>query len=454
MTEKEKNRIIFEDLPVPRAIASLAVPTIISQLIILIYNMADTYFIGRTDNPLMVAGASLILPVFNICIALSGISGTGGGTLISRLLGQSRFDDAKKACSFSVWFSIGLAGCFALGMGLFLEPILRFLGASGDTLLYAKQYTICVIVIGGIPTILSMTLGNLVRSTGSAKKASFGSSMGAVLNIILDPIFMFVLLPEGYAVLGAGIATCISNCISCAYFIVLILRSGSDSILTLSPFAGLPERRELAQIFTVGIPASTGTLLFDIDYMVIDKLAAGYSDTALAAIGIVLKAERLPLNTGIGLCLGMTPFAAYNYSAGNLRRMKDGVTFTRRLGIAVALVSIALYEIFAPQIMSFFINDAGTVALGTDFLRIREIATVLMFLSFIYVHTFNAVGRGNLATLLVVFRWAVINIPLLFILNAFFGLYGIVWEQFTGDLIVAAFCFFVYHRWSKKNLPV
>ncbi len=453
MTEKEKNRVVCEDLPVPRAIAALAVPTIISQLIILIYNMADTYFLGRTNDPLMVAGASLILPVFNICIALSAIAGTGGGTLISRLLGVGRYEEAKKASSFAVWFSIALAGCFSLGMGLFLEPMLLFLGASGDTLVYAKQYTLCVIVLGGVPTILSMTLGNLVRSTGSAKKSSFGSSMGAVLNIILDPVFMFVLLPRGKAVLGAGIATCISNCISCAYFIAVILRSGKDSVLTLSPFKGLPGRQELIQIFSVGIPAATGTLLFDIDYMVIDKLAAGYSDTALAAMGIVLKAERLPLNTGIGLCLGMTPLAAYNYSAGNLKRMKESVVFARRLGIAVSLVSIVLYEIFAPQIMGFFISDPATVALGTDFLRIREIATVLMFLSFIYVHMFNAVGRGNLASLLVVFRWAAVNIPMLFILNAMFGLYGIAWSQFSGDLIVAAFSYYIYRRWSRKNLP-
>ncbi len=452
MTEREKNRIIFEELPIPRAVATMALPTVVAQLLILIYNMADTFFLGRANNPYMVAGASLILPIYNLTIALACISGTGGGTLISRLLGAGKPENSARVSAFSIWFSVSVAGFFAIGTAMCMHPLLTLLGASDATYNYARQYTFCVIVLGGIPTILSMTLGNLLRSTGCAKQSGFGASMGAVINIILDPLFMFVLLPRGNETMGAGLATCISNAISCLYFLVVIYRRRKETVLRFSPRIGLPDREELRSIFSVGIPAAMGTLLFDLDYVVIDKLMSQYSDTALAAIGIVLKAERLPLNIGIGLCLGMTPIAGYNFSAGNLARMKESVVFTRRVGVTVSVVSIALYEFFAPQILRFFIADPGTVMLGTQFLRIRALATILMFLCFIYVHMFNAVGKGSKALFLVVFRWAVCNIPMLLLLNALFGMYGVAWSQLTADSIVAAVSFLVYERYRRTVL--
>ena len=178
---------------------------------------------------------------------------------------------------------------------------------------------------------------------------------------------------------------------------------------------------------------------------------ASYSDRALAAIGIVLKVERLPLNAGVGLCLGMVPLAAYNFAAGNLRRMDDVLTFTRRGGIAISVVSIVLYELF-PDLIRLFLNDAVTVDYGSRFLRVRALATIVMFLSFIYVHFFQAVGRGGHALGLAASRWALINIPMLFVLNALFGIYGIVWSQFVSDCIVALYSFLIYRRFRRRTV--
>ena len=195
-----------------------------------------------------------------------------------------------------------------------------------------------------------------------------------------------------------------------------------------------------------------GPFLFDLDYIVLDRLMASHSDIALAAIGIVLKAERMPLNIGIGICLGMVPLAAYNYSAKNIPRMQSVLRAARSSGIAISVACIILYEIFAPDLIRIFISDAATVALGTDFLRIRAPSTIMMFMSFIYVYFFQALGQGRQATLLIILRWLVINIPMLFILDYLFGMYGCAWSQFISDTMVAFLSWLVYYRYRKAHL--
>ncbi len=450
MDGKADQERIFESLPVPSALRVMIVPAVISQLIVLIYNMADTFYVGQTNNPYMVAAAALILPVFNITLCLAGLAGIGGGALISRLLGENREEEARRVSVFSLYLAILIAAVFALGMGIFMKPLLNLLGAGENTYEYARQYAFCVIVAGGIPTVLSNVLSNLIRSIGYSRQAGTGIVLGGLLNIALDPLFMFVLLPDGYEVLGAGAATCLSNCIACVYFIVVVCRMGKESIVTFHPKVGRPERESIAAVFTVGIPSAVATLLFDLDYVVIDKLMVSYHDLALAAIGIVLKVERFPLNVGIGICQGMMPLVAYNYAAGNKKRMEDTIRISRMLGLVIAGISILLYEIFAVQFIRLFISDAQTVEMASVFLRIRVLATPLMFLSFFTVYLFQAFGMGKRSLFLGMMRWLVFNIPMLFLLNAVFGMYGIVWSQVTADTLTVILSFYVYRKYKPK----
>lgn len=438
---------VFANLPVPTALRKMILPAISSQLIVLIYNMADTFFVGKTNNPYMVAGTSLILPVFNITLCLAGLAGIGGGSLISRLLGQEQEAEARRVSAFSLYLGLTIAALFAAGIAFFMEPVLALLGAGANTYGYARQYAVCVIVIGGIPTVLSNVLANLIRSIGRSREASAGIILGGLLNIALDPLFMFVLLPDGREVLGAGLATCISNCIAFLFFAVVLARMGRGSVVTFSPKGGLPRRDSILAVFGVGIPSAITSFLFDLDYVIIDKLMVSYNDVALAAVGIVLKVERFPLNVGIGICQGMMPLVAYNYSAGNERRMEDTIRLARRLGLIVAVVSIALYELFAVQFAHLFISDTQTVALASEFLRIRVLATPLMFLSFFTVYVFQAFGRGRISLFLGVTRWLVFNIPMLLLLNAVIGMYGIVWSQVTADTLTVILSFYVYRKY-------
>ena len=199
------------------------------------------------------------------------------------------------------------------------------------------------------------------------------------------------------------------------FFLVVLLRMGSASVVTFSPRWGWPRRASVAAVFGVGIPSAVATLLFDLDYVIVDKLMVSYSEVALAAVGIVLKVERFPLNVGVGICQGMMPLVAYSFAAGNRTRMEDTIRLARRLGLVIAGVSIVLYEIFAVSFARLFIADAQTVALASQFLRIRVLATPLMFLSFFTVYLFQAFGRGRISLLLGTVRWLGFNIPMLFL---------------------------------------
>lgn len=448
----KENTELFEKMSVAKAVRTMAIPTVIGQLIVLIYNMADTFFIGRTDDPAMVGGVSLILPIFNITLSLAGLAGIGGGALMSRLLGQKRPEEANRVYGFSIYLCLLVSLLFSFLVLIFMRPLMTALGADESTYPYAARYAFCVIVIGGLPTVLSNTLATLLRSVGESKKAGFGITMGGLINIGLDPLFMFVLLPKGQEVIGAGVATCLSNLIACAYFIFAILRT-KDPVLRLGSPRDLPEKTSIAGIFSVGVPSSVVTLLFDLDYVVIDRLMSAYGKEALAAIGIVLKAERLPLNVGVGLCQGMMPIVAYNYSAKNFKRMNAVKRYTCRLGLVCAAVSILLYETLAGPIMRVFIHDAVTVSFGVPFLRLRCLATPLMFLSFFHVYLFNAFGQGRHALFLGVMRWLVFNIPMLFILNALFRETGIVCSQVTADTLTVLLSLLVYRRFEKRNFP-
>lgn len=447
----DNNKDIFEKLPIIKALSIMALPTIFSQIVILIYNMADTFYLGQTNNPYMVAGASLILPVFNLTLALTALFGVGGGSLISRLLGVNREEEAKKVSQFSFYLALFSTFIVSIILLLFLKQFLYLLGASENTFEYARQYIFCVVIIGGIPTVLSNVMANLLRSVGISKPAGIGIAMGGILNIILDPIFMFVLLPKEYEVLGVGIATLISNCIAFLYFLIIIYKYKNKTVITLNPKVGLPTKKDIISIFNVGIPSGLATFLFDIDYIVIDKLIVAYGDIALAAIGIVLKVERLPLNVGIGICQGMMPLVAYNFSAKNYKRMKEFIKYSLIAGIVFSIFSIILYEIFAEDLISLFINNINTIVLGTDFLRIRCLATPLMFMSFFLVYTFQGFGNGNMALFLGVMRWLVFNIPMLYILNYLFGMYGIVWSQLVADILTVLLSYFEYYKYLKKN---
>ena len=443
-------REVFEKIPVPRAMMIMAVPTIISQLITLIYNLADTWFIGKTNNPYMVAACSLVLPAYTITIVIVNLFGVGGGTLVSRLKGLRNDEEAERVGVLSLYLSFLGALAYSLICLALMGPFLRLLGASENTMGYAREYMFFVIILGGVFSVMSATMSSIIRSIGYSGLASAGLMIGGLLNIALDPLFMFVLLRDGKQVMGAAFATMLSNLVSFLYFIIQYRKLRPTTILAFRTDKGLPGRPSVFSIFEVGIPAGLSLLLFDLTNIVINRLSAGHGDIELAAIGIVVKAERLPLNTGVGLCLGMVPLLAYNFSSRNIRRMNEVFNFTRLTGLGFSLVCVCLYRVFAGDIMRIFIQDEATVRFGTEFLKARCFATPLMFLCFSMVHYMQAIGKGMISFLLAVIRQLVFNIPILLLLNHLFGMTGIVWTQAIADTFTVIASYLIYFRVRKK----
>lgn len=439
---------IYSSMSVPQALRAMAVPTVISQLIVLIYNMADTFYIGQTNDPYMVAGVSLMLPAFNLAVAFGTLFGLGGGALLPRLLAVGDRDEAGKTAAYCLRMGTAVAITASLLMLLFMKPLLLLLGANENTLPHARTYALLVMVLGGLPSVLSNILSNILRSLGLSREAGVGVALGGVLNIFLDPLFMYVLLPPGNEVLGVALATLISCVISCLYCLSCFFRR--QKLINTKLFAPTPAKRNRRAVVTIGASGALGMILFDLDYLFLGRLMSAYGETALAAIGIVLKVERLPQQIGVGLCQGMVPLVAYSHALKDYDRTKKIMGCTLKTGGIVALVSVILYELFAPFIMAFFIDDPATLATGTVFLRIRTPAAVIMFFCFFAVFLSQGLGNGRRSSVLASVRWLGINIPMLFILDACFGMLGLAWAQFISDFIMTLISFVVVYRIARS----
>lgn len=437
---------LFETMPVGKALLTMAIPTIISQLITMVYNLADTLFIGMSNDPYKVAAASVVSVLFFMLTALSNLFGVGGGSLLSRLLGEKREEDARRVGAFSIYGSLVIAGVYSVVCFFFTEPLARLLGASDNTVGYASGYLFWVVVVGGIPSTLGMTMSHLLRSAGYSKESGTGLAIGGISNILLDPLFMFVLLPEGNEVTGAAIATLLSNTITLVYFLFVYYRLRGKTVLSLSPKYAHLEKNLIVGILSIGLPSALTALLANITSIVKNNLTADYGDVELAAYGIVMKADMLPLNIGMGLCQGMMPLVAYNYAAKNYPRMRSFTKAAQVSGMATACVFIAIFEIFAPQILWIFIRDEATIAYGTNFLRIACLATPFMISNFQKIYCLQAMGKGKESLILGACRQGLFAIPILLILNHFVGLYGVVAAQTISDSITFVFSTAIYRR--------
>ncbi|MBR5756330.1 MAG: hypothetical protein IKX96_02100 [Firmicutes bacterium] len=443
---------LFESVNPAKALSIMALPTIGSQIILLLYNLADTWFIGRTNNPYMIAASSLVVTVYLAVVALANVFGVGGSSLMVRLMGDKNTDEARRVASYSIIAAVTAALVFSLATLICLKPLLLAMGASDNTFLYGRQYLIATTVIGAAPTVLAMVMPMLLRNAGYAKEAGFGVALGGILNIFLDPLFMFVILPKGYEVLGAGIATMMSNVISTIYFIAIFRKVRETTVLEIPKKLITIEQDSKRSFYSVGIPAAFAIFLFDLVTIVINRLTVSYGDIPLAAMGIVLKLERLPLNVGLGICLGMVPLIAYNYSAKNYDRMMKFASLARIAILSFSGICIILFWFFAEPITASFIKDEETVRYAAMILKGRCFAMPFMLIGYHVVNFMNAVDRGKVSFLLAVIRHLVLIIPLLFIMNAVFGFTGLIWSQLAADVLNALVAVIIYSKVKAEIL--
>ena len=438
---------IFRSASIKKAVASLAIPTVISQLVTMIYNLADTFFVGMMGDPDKVAAVSLVFPAFILLNAISNLFGVGGSSVISRFLGAGKPEKARRASAFCVYASIFVTLLLSLAVLVFKSPILRLLGANKDTEGFASDYIIWVLVAGGVPTVLGMVLGNLVRSEGGAKQASIGMSMGGILNMVLDPIFI---LPLRMGVKGAAIATMLSNCVTVLYFLLYLYRVRGKTVISVNPATIIMERRMVLSVASVGLPASLQAILSMVSNIVLNNLVSGYGSAALAAVGIVKKIDIIPMNVTTGISQGVLPFIGYNYAARRFDRVRKINRFTRILAVGFSLLCIATFEALAEKIVGLFIADAETIRLGAAFLRILCLTTPMMAISYLITTMFQAMGQGKRALTISVFRKATIDVPLMFLMNRLLPMYGLLWVQPIVDTLSIGLSYALFRDFARQ----
>lgn len=423
-----REKHIYADLPVAKAVATMIVPTIISQIITVIYNMADTWYVGLTGDAAAVAAISLCLPVYNIMTAIANLFGIGGSSVITRAIGTDHHHRARRAFVLALRGALIGAACYSLLLALVARPLLLRIGGDAQSIDLAVWYTRITIVMGGIPTILSATLAHLVRCTGSAKTASVGITIGAVLNMVLDPLFMFVLLAPGNEVIGAAIATALSNLVSMVFFLVYIVHHHEVSIFRFTLESHRSVKITTWDIMKSGIPSFFLLAAAQISNFFLNGMVADIgASAAVAGVGVVRKIDSLAYATNQGITQGMLPIVAYCYASRRISRMKAVVMFASVCTVVFSLICSICSYLFAPYLIGFFINDPDTIMYGTRFLRILCIAVSIYPLLFVIIAVFQAVGEGVKPFALSLLHKGSFDILLFFVVRKLFGLDYILW---------------------------
>ena len=440
---KQKEKDIFENMPVRKAVLTLAVPTVISQLIVLIYNLADTWFIGQTGDPLQVAAVTVSYPIFMLLGGLGNLFGIGGGSLISRLLGRGEQGNAGKIGTFVIWASTVATLFYSLLIFVFGRQALQVLGTGGETLGYARQYLFWTVVFGGIPMVLNQVLANIVRAQGRARTASIGMSVGGILNVALDPLFIFGLHMN---VAGAALATCISNVVSVLYLFGHIILTQKESVVRLTVFPQRIRLSYVAEVFSVGTPAALQIVLASVSNSVMLRLMSGYVESAVSGLGIAQKIEMIPFQIVQGLSSGVLPLIAYNYASGNRKRMDSAVRFSLAAGFVISVILFAAVELSAPQLVRFFISDAATVEYGAVFTRLRCISLPFINIEFMLISVFQGIGGAKQAFVLSFFRKGIFDLPLMMLANMLWPMYGLMLTGPVMEFLGGSLAVFLYRR--------
>ena len=439
--------MIFARLPVKQAVLRQAAPAVASQLIALIYSLADTWFVGLLNDPRETAAVTVVYPAFVMLTAISNLFGVGGAAALARALGSGDEKASSEAPSVSFFFGIVPAAAFVLCFFAFMRPLLMLCGATEQTLPFCEGYARGIILIGGVFTVMSAVLANLIRARGYALAASIGLSLGGALNILLDPFFI---LPRymGLGAAGAGCATAAANAVSFVFLLVFALKKDGGALgLDVKKLRAF--RTHIGGILKTGFPSAVQYALTVVAIAAQSRFVSGYGTAAVAGLGIVKKLDMLPLYFSIGISTGLLPLLAFNHAAGKMRRMNECFRFGTALSFGFALFCFAAYELFAPALCGLFIADENTVTLAAAFLRRMVTAMPLMAICYPMIIRFQATGRNREALACSVLRKGVLDVPLLFIMDALIPLYGLMWVQPIVDGISLTAALLLSRRGSK-----
>ena len=442
--ENNKNLEVFSSMPVPKAVMKNALPAMAAMLMVLVYNLADTFFIGQTHNALLVAAVSLATPVYLIFMSIGTLFGIGGTSVISRALGEGRKEKARKSCAFCFWGCVFVGILLAALILIFIDPILNLIGASADTYEYAKSY-LSIIVFAGPFVLISNCYGNVIRTEGESGKAMLGLLLGNLVNVILDPIFILVL---GLDIKGAAIATVIGNIVGAGFYISYFLKGKSMLSISLKDFT--VKQGIAASVLAIGVPAALGDALMSVSQIIINSQMAHYGDMAVAGMGVAMKVITITGMICMGLGQGVQPILGYCVGAKTWKRFKEVFKFTIIFALILGTVLAAICYVFTNQIVSAFLTDQTAFSYAVQFARILLSTSFLFGVFYVLVNALQAMGAATPALLISMSRQGIIFIPALFILQAVVGMTGLVWAQPVADVLSILIAAILFGKTMKK----
>lgn len=450
---KDKTTEIFANAPVPKAVLSNVIPSVISMLMVLVYNLADTFFIGQTKNALMVAGVSVATPAFLLFMAVGMLFGIGGTSLISRMLGEGKKQKARNTSSFCFWTGFIIGVISAILIIIFAEPVCRLIGASDDTISYATEY---LRIVGlGIPfLIVSNSFSNIIRAEGRAQIAMMGMVIGNLINIVLDPL---MILTFNWTVAGAAIATVLGNVFSAGFYIYHIVKKSDILSIKLKDYqAG---NRIATGVMAIGIPASLNSVLMSFSNILVNNLMAKHNDMAVAGLGVAMKINMIAVMLLIGVGVGIQPLLGFCFGAGNKKRYLGILKFSTILAICLSLVMTIICYFGANILVKAFLDEPNAFDYGFSFSRIYIYSGPVMGILFVYINAIQSIGAALPALILNVSRQGLVYIPVLFTFNAVFNTPKMLaaaqpvtdYAAATLAVILFIFAFKKYFKESKKQ---
>lgn len=440
---------LFESMPIPKAVVTLSVPSVISSLVMVIYSLADTFFVGMMNDPVQNAAVTLAAPLLLAFNAVNNLFGIGSSSMMSRALGRKDYDTVYRSSAFGFYASLICSLLFSLLYGVLQSPILVVLGANAETMQATADYLFWTVLLGSAPSILNVVLAYLVRAEGSSLHASIGTMCGCLLNMVLDPIFI---LPWGLnlGAAGAGCATCLSNTVACLYFFVLLFVKRGKTYVCIKPSMFRPSKQIVKGVCGVGIPASIQNLLNVTGMTILNNFTSAYGSDPVAAMGIAQRVNIVPFQIAMGFSQGIMPLISYNYTSGNIKRMKKTFMFTAKISLGFILAVMLTFLFAAEPIISMFMKNESIVAYGAAFQRGFCFALPFLCIDFLALGVFQSCGMGMKSFIFAVVRKIVLVIPALFVLNWLFPLYGLAYAQFVAELILGTIAVVVLVRMFRR----
>ena len=441
---------LFENKSPYAAVMKLALPAVLGQIILVLYNMADTFFVGLTGSDASITAVTICMPALMFLLAIANLFGVGGGAAFSRALGRRDMGRCGNIAAHA------LCGCL-LGtllysglVWLFLDRFVDMLGGANNAVhgLSARYLTVTVI-LGGIPTAASALLAHLLRAEGRSAQSSFGTILGGVLNMALDPLFMFVLLPRGNEVMGAAIATALSNLISCLFFVILLTR-GSTSLHFAYNKAAFSDG-SARELLLTGLPACLMTLFENVSYAILGANMAHWGVAAQAGIGVAKKVNMLAHCAVRGIAQGVLPLLAYAYASGNGERMKRVLRISVTASVSVSALLMGAYLVLSRQLVGMFLPAGASQTFSAAFLRILCLGCPFSALGYTIISFFQAVNQGGKSFLLASLRKGAVDIPLMFLLQNAFGASGLVLATPLADLFCCIAAALLLSRWFYET---